>query len=182
MTDFPDQRRLWDAYGHAMGAIAGVELLLRIALINRAVSKMVADGDLTEGRKSAELAKIQQRTLGATVGVFKTEFPNFGDDAAFCDSIDNAVRFRNSLAHHFVENHLLAFRSDEGIDLATLECIEHTEHFQSLDDYIRRNCAIDFDAFFQLGEGKADEYTRNHPLRTKLQAIKEGSLDQGNAS
>lgn len=71
---------------------------------------------------------------------------------------------------------MLAFRSEEGIELATLACIEHTDHFQSLDGYIRAHCPVDYDAFFTLGKGKEDEFVQNHPLREKLQAIKEGSL------
>lgn len=164
-----------------MGAIGGVELLLRIALINKAVARMVAEKDFTEKRKQAELAQIQGRTLGMTVATFKAEFPELANDAAFCESIDNAVSCRNQLAHHFVENHLLAFRSDEGIELATLECIEHMEHFRSLEDHIRHNCPVDYDVFFRLGEGKEDEYTQGHPLREKLNAIKDGSLDPSNA-
>lgn len=175
----PDQKRLWDAFGHAMGAIGGVELLLRIALINKAVATMTAEGDFTEERKKAELAQIQGRTLGATVAVFKAKFPEFGEDAAFCESIDNAVFCRNQLAHHFVENNLLAFRSEEGIELATLGCIEHMDHFQSLDQYIRHNCPVDYDAFFKLGEGNADQFVDNHPLREKLQEIKDGKPSLG---
>lgn len=177
MTDLPDQRALWDAYGHAMGAIGGVELILRIALINKAVAKMMAEEDFTEERKRAELLQIQGRTLGPTVAVFKASFPEFGNDAAFCESIDNAVYCRNQLAHHFVENHLLAFRSEKGVQLATLECLEHTEHFRSLDNYIRDRCSVDYDAFFALGEGKADDYVQNHPLSQKLQAIIEGGFE-----
>lgn len=157
-----------------MGAIGGVELLLRVALINKAVAKMFAEDDFTEERKATELAKIQARTLGKTVAAFKAEFAEFGENADFCESIDNAVYCRNSLAHHFVESHLLAFRSEEGIELATLGCIEHTNHFRSLEEYIRQHCPVDYDAFFQLGEGKEDEFTQNHPLREKLQAIKSG--------
>lgn len=180
MTELPNQRHLWDAYGHAMGAIGGVELLLRIALINKAVAKMVSESDFTEQRKQAELTKIRKRPLGATVAAFKDDYPDFENDAAFCESIENAVYCRNQLAHHFIENHLLAFRSVEGVELATLECIEHTEHFRSLEDYVRRNCAVDYDAFFALGEGKADEFVQNHPLRDKLQANKQWNQRESN--
>lgn len=176
MAQLPDQRQLWDAYGHAMGAIGGVELLLRIALINKAVSVMIEEDDFTDDRKASELAKIQGRTLGPTVVAFKAAFPHFGEDQAFCESIDNAVYCRNQLAHHFVENNLLAFQSEEGVKLATLGCYEHVDHFQSLDLYIREHCSVDFDAFFALGEGKAYEFVENHPLRQKLQAIKAGDL------
>ena len=182
MAELPDQRGLWDAYGHAMGAIGGVELLLRLALMNKSVAKMLAENDYTDHRKEAELKKILQRTLGATVAAFKADYPDFGKDAAFCESIENAVYIRNQLAHHFIENHLLAFRSLEGLELATLECIEHKEHFQSLEDYVRRNCHVDYDAFFALGEGREDEFIRDHPLRDKLRSIKDGSFDPKRAA
>ncbi len=176
MTDLPDQKQLWDAYGHAMGAIGGVELLLRIALINKAVAELSAENDFTDESKSAALTKIQGRTLGPTVAVFKAKFPELGGDPAFCESIENAVNFRNQLAHHFIENHLLAFRSQDGIELATLECIEHTSHFQSLDQYIRDKCPVDYNEFFALGEGKEDQYVQGHPLREKLKTSKAGRL------
>jgi hypothetical protein len=174
VADLPDQKQLWDAYGHAMGAVGGVEILLRSALINKAVEKMTADGDLTEKRKAAELAKIQSRTLGNTVSVFKAEFPDFGNDERFCESIDNAVYCRNQLAHHFIENNFFAFRSEEGVELTKLGCEEHTRHFKSLEAYIRRNCPVDYDAFFEMGAGKEVEFVANHPLRGKLQAIRAG--------
>ena len=176
MAELPDQKQLWDAYGHAMGAIGGVELLLRIALINKAVSEMIREDDFTEDRKASELAKIQVRTLGATIAAFKDAFPAFADDQKFCESMNNALYCRNQLAHHFVENNLLAFRSEEGIELATLGCYEHVSHFQSLDRYLREHCAVDFDAFFALGEGKADEFVESHPLRAKLRDIEAGKL------
>lgn len=176
MTDFPDQKPLWDAYGHALGAIGGVELLLRLALMNSAVARMVADGNLSEERKKKELERIQRRTLGCTVAVFKGEFPEFGDDERFCESIENAVYCRNQLAHHFVENHLLAFRSHEGVELTILECMEHVDHFRGLEAYLRDRCPVDYDAFFKLGEGREDDFVENHPLREKLRAIKEGRL------
>lgn len=159
-----------------MGAIAGVELLLRVALMNTAVARMATDDDLSEERKRKELERIQRRTLGCTVAVFKGEFPEFGNDERFCESIENAVYCRNQLAHHFVENHLLAFRSREGVELAILECMEHVDHFRSLEAYLRERCPVDYDAFFKLGEGKEDEFVENHPLREKLKAIKEGRI------
>jgi hypothetical protein len=179
MTELPNQKPLWDAYGHAMGAIGGVELLLRIALINVAVTRMVAEGDFTEERKKKELSKIQGRTLGSTVAAFKKQFPEFGRDAEFCESIDNAVYCRNQLAHHFVENNLLAFRSEEGIELATLTCVEHVRHFQSLDEYVRQHCPVDYGAFFALGDGKEDEFVAQHPLRELLQSDKVSVPEEG---
>lgn len=153
-----------------MGAIGGVELLLRVALMNTAVARMTADDDLSEERKGRELRQIQKRTLGETVNQFRKEFPEFGGDGRFCESIDNAVYCRNQLAHHFVENHLLAFRSHQGVELTILECMEHVDHFRSLEAYLRKRCPVDYDAFFKLGEGKADEFVENHPLRQKLKA------------
>jgi hypothetical protein len=181
VADLPDQKQLWDAYGHAMGAIGGVELLMRIALINKAVERMVAEDDFTEERKAAELKTIQGRTLGATVSVFKAEFPDFENDDRFCESIDNAVYCRNQLAHHFIENNLFAFRSEEGIELTTFGCEEHTRHFKSLEAYIRQKCPVDYDAFFRIGDAKEDEFVQGHPLREKLQAIQEGAVQPDQA-
>lgn len=176
MAELPDQKQLWDAYGHAMGAIGGVELLLRIALINKVVGAMIGQDDFTDERKASELATIKGRTLGPTVAAFNAAFPEIANDPQFCESIDNAIYCRNQLAHHFLESNLLAFRSEEGIELATLGCYEHVRHFESLDRYLREHCAVDFDAFFAMGEGKADEFVENHPLRAKLQDIKAGKL------
>jgi hypothetical protein len=176
VADLPDQKQLWDAYGHAMGAATGVELLMRIALINVAADKLAKDGHLDQEHRSEALTKIQKMTFGQTVQAFKAAFSNFAEDKEFCESIGNAVSSRNHLAHHFLEGILLALRSTEGIELVVLSCVEYTDHFQSLDNYIRKNCPVDYDAFFKLGEGREDEFVQNHPLREKLIAIKEGKL------
>src|SRR6266496_2122012 len=106
MADLPDQKQLWDAYGHAMGAATGLELLMRIALINSAAQRLIKEDRFEEDRAKA-LAGIQRMTFGQTVQEFKKAFPSFVGDKAFCESIDNAVSSRNHLAHNFLEGILL---------------------------------------------------------------------------
>ena len=172
----PDQKQLWDAYGHAMGASVGLELLMRIALINVATQELIKEKRFDQASREKILAEIQGLTFGRTVRKFKGAFPKFADDPAFCESIGNAVSSRNHLAHYFLEGILLGLRPSEGVELAALECMERTEHFRSLDNYVREHCPVDFDEFFKLGEGRADEFVREHPLREKLQAIKVGKV------
>jgi hypothetical protein len=176
VAELPDQKQLWNSYGHAMGAAVGLELLMRIALINTAAQKLIKEERRDEESRNRAIAEVQGMTLGQTVRSFKESFPDFANDAQFCESIDNAVSSRNHLAHHFLEGNLLGLRSVEGVELATLGCLEVAEHFKSLENYVRSRCPVDYDEFFRLGEGKADEFVENHPLRDKLSAIKEGRL------
>jgi hypothetical protein len=179
MTEtLPDQKQLWDAYGHAMGAAVGLELLMRIALVNHAAHQLMRDNRFDEENRERVLADIQGMTFGRTVGAFKKGFPDFAENADFCESIENAVSSRNYLAHGFLDGILHGLRSEEGIQLIVLDCVDRLEHFQSVDSYIRDRCPIDFDEFFKLGEGKADQYVENHPLREKLRAIKSGRLQR----
>jgi hypothetical protein len=173
VADFPDQRQLWNAYGHAMGAAIGLELTMRIALINDAARNM-AEAVPEQADRDEALANILALTFGRTVKKFKVAFPQFADDEQFCESIENAVSSRNHLAHHYLGGILLGLRSEEGVELATLHCIEARDHFRSLEDYLRAHCPVDYDAFFQIGEGRADEFVEGHPLRERLQAIKDG--------
>lgn len=175
MSNLPDQKRLWDAYGHAMAASIGLELLMRIALINAATQELIKERRIDQESRDCALAKIQGMTFGRTVKMFKRAFPAFAENAAFCESIGNAISSRNYLAHNFLEGILHGLRSDEGIELAALECAERTEHFRSLENHVREHCPVDYDAFFRMGEGKAEQYVQNHPLRYKLHAIKRGA-------
>src|SRR5258705_10432509 len=71
MAELPDQRRLWDAYGHAMGAAIGLELLMRIALINAAAKKIIEEKSFDQERRDKALTKIQGMTFGRTVQASK---------------------------------------------------------------------------------------------------------------
>jgi hypothetical protein len=95
VADLPDQKQLWDAYGHAMGAAGGLELLMRIALINDAAQRLAQEGLVDQNSRTKALEEIQGMTFGRTVRRFKQVFPNLAEDAQFCESIDNAVSSRS---------------------------------------------------------------------------------------
>ena len=172
MAGLPDQKQMWDAYGHALGAAAGLELVMRIALLDAARK---ANLDSENARQEA-LKSIVGMTLGQTVRRFMEVYPEFADHDVFPRAIDNAVYIRNQLAHHFLEGRLSGLKTEEGIQLIALECIGCTDHFRQLEHFVRAECEADFDGFFSQGAEEADRWVEQHPLGPKLADIKAGRL------
>src|SRR5215212_2626347 len=98
MAELPNQKQMWDAYGHALGAAAGLELVMRIALLDAARK---ANPDSAEARQEA-LASILRMTMGQTAKRFMAVYPEFAEHDVFPEAIENATSFRNYLAHHFL--------------------------------------------------------------------------------
>ena len=99
----PPQERVWNVYGHAMGAAIGLELVLRIANLT-ARFYQVEGSRTSRGNKAARLAKLRKNagegTFGEVAKQFCVLFPEVvASDPAFNEAIDNAVDFRNHLAH-----------------------------------------------------------------------------------
>jgi len=172
MAELPSQKQIWDAYGHAMGAAAGMELVLRIALLDAARK---ANPDLAEARQTA-LRSILRMTLRNTVERFMAIYPDFAEHDVFPEAINNAVDFRNNLAHHFLEGKLAGLRTEVGVQLIALECMEYTEHFRQIEAFVRERCKADFAGFLEQGVNEADQWVRDHPLGPKLADIKAGRL------
>lgn len=170
MPELPNQKQMWDAYGHALGAAAGLELVMRIALLDAARQ---ANPDSAEARQAA-LVSILRMTLGQTVKRFMVTYPEFAKHEVFPEAIANATAFRNHLAHHFLEGKLAGLRTEAGIHLIVLECIEYTDHFRQVEAFIRERCTADLDGFFDQGAAEADKWVENHPLGPKLADIKAG--------
>ena len=172
MSNFPDQKQFWDAYGHALGAATGLELTMRIALVHAAAKQ----GQRAPEATTAVINRIRGMTLGGTAKSFMRKYPEFADDEAFVSGLNDAVIFRNHLAHNFLEGRLDAFRSDNGIKLVALECMLATEHFSELERVVRARCPADFEAFFRQGERRGDAFVNNHPLSKHLAQIKAGEV------
>ena len=172
MSNFPDQKQFWDAFGHAMGAATGLELTMRIALVHAAAKQRQQAPEAI----TAVINRIRGMTLGGTAKSFIKTYPEFADDEAFVSGLNDAIDFRNHLAHNFLEGRMDAFRSDDGINLVALECMLATEHFGELERVVRARCPADFEAFFQQGEGRAEEFVNGHPLRKHLAKIKAGEV------
>ena len=170
ITEAPDQRQLWDTYGHAMGAALAVELLMRIALLDAARRRHVDD----RAAQETALHRIIGLTFGGTAREFMQVYEEFGADERFSESIGNARDVRNGFAHHFLEGRLDGLLTEDGVKLIILECVEATDHFRSLESHIRERCNADFDGFFRQREGLAEEYVANHPLRERLAEIEAG--------
>ena len=172
MPELPNQSKMWDAYGHALGAAAGLEMVMRIALLDAARK---ANPDSAEARQTA-LAAILRKTLGQTVQRFLVIYPEFAEHEVFPEAIENATNFRNHLAHHFLDGKMAGPRTEAGVQLIALECIEYTDHFRQVEAYIREVCTVDFDEFFNQGASEADKWVEDHPLGPKLADIKAGRL------
>lgn len=172
MPELPSQMQMWDAYGHALGAAAGLELVMRVALLDAARK---ANSNSAEARQAA-LASILRMTLGQTAQRFMVIYPEFAEHEVFPEAIENVTNFRNYLAHHFLEGKLAGLRTEAGVQLIALECMEYTDHFRQVEEFIRERCKADFDGFFNQGADEADNWVENHPLGPKLADIKAGGL------
>ena len=177
MSDFPDQTRMWDAYGHAMRAAAGLELTMRIALWDATRTHFADNPEMRE--KTAE--RIRKLTFGGTAKKFKAVYPGFAENPTFVAGMEAAIGFRNHLAHHFLESAMEGIRTQEGVELLEMECRLASGHFQDLEAFIRTLCPADIAGFIQLGQPKAEEWVKNHPLRDKLSELKAGKLATGDA-
>ena len=124
---------MWNAYGHAMGAAGGLELTMRIALLDAARK---ANPDSPEARQEA-LASVLKMTFGQTINAFLKAYPEFESHDVFPEAIQNARNFRNYLAHHFLDGKLAGLQTKEGLDLISLECMEYTEHFRQVEQFVR---------------------------------------------
>lgn len=172
VPELPNQKQMWDAYGHALGAAAGLELVMRVALLDAARK---AHPDSAEARQAA-LATIFRMTMGQTAQRFMVVYPNFADHDVFPEAVANATSFRNYLAHHFLEGKLAGLRTADGVELIALECIEFTDHFRQVEAFVWERCGADFEGFFAQGADEADKWVEDHPLGAKLADIKAGRL------
>jgi len=172
MSQAPSQKEFWDAYGHALGAAAGLELSMRIALLHAAAQ----DGPLSPEERAAAIDKIRRMTLGGTATNFLKAFPQFLNDQPFVSGLSDGTSFRNHLAHNFLDGRVDGFRTEVGLKLLTLECHLATEHFAELERVVRAKSGVDFDLFFNDDEERAQAFVDTHPLRKHLAAIEAGTV------
>ncbi|WP_155263069.1 hypothetical protein [Sphingomonas segetis] len=176
-SDIPNQKSLWDAYGHAMGAAAGLELAMRTALWD-ATRVRYADDEPMRERVAARISKL---TFGGTASKFKAVFTGFGADPQFVAALKVATDLRNHFAHHFLEDRSDGLRSEEGIELLTYECNLAMEHFSDVEFFIRKFCPADFQRFFNAGQTKSRDWVDHHPLRKPFLAIRSGEIPSAEA-
>lgn len=173
----PDQTEMWNAYGHAMGAATGLEMAMRMALLD-AANKHFHDDEAAQ----ADCAKrILSKTFGQTISKFKEVYPGFAADSKFVDMMQIALDSRNHLAHHFLDGRGQALATEEGVNLVEAECRFASAHFQDLEYFIQRLCPVDFKAFFRPDGDAAQAWIANHPLRATVAALKAGEIDPGDA-
>lgn len=142
--DFPDQERLWNAYGHAIGAALGVELVIRWSNYHVRAKKLL-QGRPNDPNFEAKQNKLIQNAFEGTFGQIAVQFKELNPSLnapLFLEALDNAVEFRNRLGHKFLAQHLRNLRTEEGLDLIAIECNLYLDHFRRLESYLRQN--VDF--------------------------------------
>ena len=102
----PEQERVWNAYGHAMGAAIGLELVFRIANLTARFHAIEASL-VSAGNKHAQHAKVRKNAAEGTFGQVASQFcelyPKVADlNPVFREAVENAVGFRNHLTHGFL--------------------------------------------------------------------------------
>ena len=169
------QSLLWNAYGHAMGAAAGLEFTMRFALWEAINTKYATDPETA--------AKVRERvgrmTLEPVSKLFAGVFTGFGANAKFVKGMEVAVATRNHLAHHFLDGRVEALKSLEAIDLMTVECGVASAHFADLEYFVRSLCPVDFKAMFKPEQRATDDYVISHPFRDDFFAFRKGEIDSG---
>jgi hypothetical protein len=166
---------MWNAYGHALGAAAGLEFSMRFALWEAINTKYTNDPD-TAGKVRA---RVNRMTLGPMSILFQGVFTGFGADAKFVKAMEVAVATRNRLAHHFLDGRVEALKSSEAIDLITVECGLASAHFADVEYFVRSLCPIDFEKLFKKEQSANEDYVLNHPLRDHFLAFRAGEIETG---
>lgn len=166
----PEQERVWNAYGHAMGAAIGLELILRIANLTAKFHAIEASQG-SAGNKRAQYEKLRKNAEEGTFGQIANQFcdlyPKVADsDPVFREAIENAIGFRNHLSHGFLAGRVRLLLSERGLDLIELECREAMDHFHGIEGHVREHAGVDFSLF--AADGDDESLIANHPLAHKL--------------
>lgn len=169
---YPQQERVWNAYGQAMGAVTGLELVLRIANMTTRFHAIEAS-QISAGNKHAQRTKLLANagagTFGQISGQFCELYPQVADlDPLFRDAIKTAVAIRNHLTHGFLAGRVRLLRSDRGLDLMELECVHAMEHFRRIEQYVGSHSEIDFSVF--AAQGDEELLFPSHPLAHLLKS------------
>ncbi len=104
----PNQERAWNAYGHAMAAALGVELVLRVTNMTTGYQNILA-GTKPGKNRNGRLEKLRSNALEGTFGQLAARFRSLHPDLItelLDEALSNAVDFRNALGHHFLSHHL----------------------------------------------------------------------------
>lgn len=169
------QSAMWNAYGHAMGAAAGLEFTMRFALWE-AINTKYADYPDTAGKVRARVGGM---TMGPMSKLFQGVFTGFGAHAKFVKGMEVAVATRNHFAHHFLDGRVDALKSLQAIDLITVECGVASAHFADLEYFVRSLCPVDFKRLFKPDQAGNEQYVADHPFRDDFLAFRAGEVDVG---
>ena len=142
----PDQSRIWNAYGHALGAAIGLEQVMRWANFHRRTLAILANETLdgnSEAKKQKLVANALDGTFGQIVSQFRQLHPEV-EEGIFGEAIENGIEFRNVLSHRFLARHSRNLRTERGLDIIAIECNLYRDHFQRLEEHIRQKVDIDW--------------------------------------
>lgn len=178
MTGSPiDQSRAWEAYGHAMAAAAGLDLIMKVSNFHDRAMRLLGSGD--KRNIEAKRAKLIDQAMAPHFSQSANEFydahPELHSDL-FRTALDNAIIFRNSLSHRYFSTIWRFLDTDDGLDIIAFECNQYKEHFTGMETHIRQNVDATFLKFFnQPGQIQAD--IESHPVHKFLSGQAE-SIEQ----
>jgi hypothetical protein len=114
----PQQERAWNAYGHAMGAAIGLELVLRIANITARFNR-IQNSQGSAANIQAQHAKVLRNAGEGTFGHIAKQFCELYPhilhaEPVLHEAMENAVATRNHLAHNFLAGRVRMLRSERG--------------------------------------------------------------------
>lgn len=164
MSKPPDQSRAWDAYGHALAAAACLDLIFKVSNFHDRAIALRDSSDIrnVESKSQKIIDQPQSALFSTSANEFYASHQELQSDE-FRTELDNAIGFRNYLAHKFI---LVAHRflgSEEGLDIIATECAHYRDHFVGIEEYIWANGNCDFARFFDE-RPDTEAMIRNHPI------------------
>lgn len=132
-----------------MGAVLGLELIIRIANLTARFHQIEAGGgsEQNKSRRHERLrANAQAGTFGQIAAQFLELYPQLASDL-LREAIDNAILFRNHLTHNYLAGHVRHLKTEKGLDLIATECVLYMDHFQRIERFIRAESGVQFHLF-----------------------------------
>ncbi|MEM8696337.1 MAG: hypothetical protein AAGE05_09990 [Pseudomonadota bacterium] len=161
-----DQSRAWNAYGQAMAAAAGLDLLMKVSNFHDRAIKLVHDARNFEAKRAKLVEKAMAPHFSQSANEFYESHIEL-QSSLFRTALDNAIEFRNYLSHQYFAAIWPLLSNKEGIDIIECECSHYKDHFVNVEKHIRSNGNCDFLQFFKQTEDP-NVHVENHPIHRFL--------------
>ncbi len=155
--------RAFEAYGYAMACACVFEVMLRLVLAEKEVTRTSKITD--PNRIEVERQKFLRRTMRATFGTLvQWVCGKHQVSAELKETLTYAKDARDHLAHHFWQANLGNLTSETGIDLIAAECNLTASFFNKAGNALQNETGINVAQYKTFVHERAEAGVRNHPL------------------